>query len=386
MRIPRPCRTTSRVATVAAILAFSSVTFSQVNPLDKKSTSKDAICPLSDSQTQKSIDAFAKMVPTFTQEPRCVNCHGGVNPLVDDPTQSPSDPSAARFEHGPGKVEANGCASCHSNMPLKSDGKTESKWQLATQEHFFLGKDAKTLCKQMRSVFVQGADFIQHFIDDNGNSNFTETAFLGTRGLNDQGQSHVTDYKPEPPLHITQGGLIQLGKDWIAAMGGEFKGDVECGCEPVHYTLRISAENVHIGFVKAHNVMAPIEVPITFHDDGTFTGDDATASFQGTSTAMMCRGQSTNALGLRVSGDAVEEFEKNVMHIKLDKATPDASHLSVQCPYGSASSSHSDAAPVTIDLTLSGKVRESLDYLAPSPPGVISTVRTVIVKRDSAGP
>ena len=96
-------------------------------------------------------------------------------------------------------------------MPPKRDG-TPSTWAMATPEHSFLGKDAKTLCKQMRDVFKQGADFIGHLTDDNGNSNFTGTAFIGNRGLNDQGQSHVTNYKPQPPRRITQGGLISLGQ------------------------------------------------------------------------------------------------------------------------------------------------------------------------------
>ena len=82
----------------ATLLAFSAP--AQINPLDKQSTSKDAVCPLSDAQTQKSIDAFAKLVPVFTQEPRCLNCHGGVDPFSDQLSGTASDPSAPRTEHG----------------------------------------------------------------------------------------------------------------------------------------------------------------------------------------------------------------------------------------------------------------------------------------------
>ena len=72
---------------------------------------------------------------------------------------------------------------------------------------------------------------IGHLTDDNGNSNFTGTAFLGNRGLNDRAKPR-SNYTPQPPRRITQGGLISLGKDWVAASGGEFKGDIDCGCDP----------------------------------------------------------------------------------------------------------------------------------------------------------
>jgi hypothetical protein len=44
----------------------------------------DIVCPLSDEQAQKSIQAFDKIAQVFTGEPRCVNCHGAVNPFGAD--------------------------------------------------------------------------------------------------------------------------------------------------------------------------------------------------------------------------------------------------------------------------------------------------------------
>lgn len=93
------------------------------------------------------------MVPTFTEEPRCVNCHGGVDPFAD-PTN-----------HGGGTQDPKSdCDTCHSEMPGKKGGGT-SKRRLALPEHSFLGKDAVTLCKQMRSGFVEGADFLGPLIN-----------------------------------------------------------------------------------------------------------------------------------------------------------------------------------------------------------------------------
>ena len=40
-----------------------------------------ASCPLTDTQSKKAIDAFAKIAAFVTGEPRCVNCHGGVDPV-----------------------------------------------------------------------------------------------------------------------------------------------------------------------------------------------------------------------------------------------------------------------------------------------------------------
>ena len=221
-------RMTLCVAAATAILGASGA--AQMNPLDKQSTSKDAVCPLSDSQAQKSIDAFAKIVPTLTQEPRCLNCHGGVDPFPTRPRAIPPIP-----------------------VP-RAPRTAREKWRLASartatanasqaRRHFldlghgnpralFSGQGRQGAVQTDAGCIQAGANFIGHLTDDNGNSNFTGTAFLGNRGLNDQGQSHVTNYKPEPPRRMTQGGLISLGNDWIAATGGEFKGDVDCGCSP----------------------------------------------------------------------------------------------------------------------------------------------------------
>src|SRR5947209_14013069 len=55
---------------------------------------KPPVCPLSDSQTQKSIEAFSKIAHFLTHEPRCFNCHGGVNPYMDGAGKDPEDANA----------------------------------------------------------------------------------------------------------------------------------------------------------------------------------------------------------------------------------------------------------------------------------------------------
>ena len=119
-------------AALVSILLPARVVLAQLNPLEKQTTSQKAVCPLSEEQVQKSIDAFAKIVPTLTQEPRCLNCHGGVDPFAN-PTnhaggtvkQEPPQPDP----DNPGKF-LNACAECHSEMPPKNDG-SASQWRLA---------------------------------------------------------------------------------------------------------------------------------------------------------------------------------------------------------------------------------------------------------------
>ena len=359
------------LAVPAAILGIAGLARAQSTP----ATTHGLVCPLSDSQTQKAIDAFAKLVPTFTQEPRCVNCHGGVDPFAN-PTS-----------HGGGTVDpVADCDTCHSEMPAKTGGQA-SKWRLANREHFFLGKNAPTLCKQMKSAFQKGSQFIGHLIDDNGNSKFTEVAFLGTRGLNEAGRDLVDNYKAAPPSKITHGGLIDFGQKWIDAMGGEFQGDESCGCEPAHYAIRIS-DDTRISFLMAHGetVIAPTDIPITFHDDGTFEGQ-ATMQMQGNSVAgwmPVCYGQSSASIVLKASGQAKEQWDESRMTLRIENVSPVSGRGSATCPSVPASAS----APMNgqtqhrmLDFEMQGRVDESGLYTILLPMNVgQAQIRAQIVK------
>jgi len=362
--------------TAVAILGTA---LAQTNPLQKKSTSKNAVCPLSESQTQKSIEAFAKMVPTLTEEPRCVNCHGGIDPFAD-PTK-----------HGGGTEDPKAdCSQCHSEMPSKTSG-VASKWRLALPEHSFVGKDATTLCKQMRSVFMQGADFVGHLIDDNGNSNFTETAFLGTRGLNQLGRSLVDNYRDEPPQKITHGGLVNLGLDWVNAMGGEFEGDESCGCEPAHYAIRGYYEaKITIGtFVQEMATMGPVDIPITFHDDHSFEGE-GTLSFSSAGTGraakVVCQGQSEGGMRVKVLGKAVEEFENNHMLLQVTNVSPLSGVVTERCnvrnPLDGGMYPLKGGDKAAFGFEIEGRVGDAQMTRVPLPaPGTIAILRVEVVKQ-----
>lgn len=369
------------VFVLALMLVMASSVLAQTNPLQKKSTSVSAVCPLSDSQTENAIAAFAKMVPTFTKEPRCVNCHGGVDPFSES------------GKHGGGQMDPDPdfktCDTCHSDMPAKTGG-SPSKWRLSLPEHRFLGKDAKTLCKQMRSVFVQGADFIGHLIDDNGNSKFTETAFLGNRGLNDVGKALVDNYKDEPPKNITHGGLVQLGLDWINAMGGEFEGDIGCGCEPQHFAVRVFYQSkISLPIQQFNTVAAPVDIPITFHDDHSYVGQGAMPQV-GAGRNPACVSESQDSVMIKAFGDAIEEWQRNEMHVALTNASPEVNKSASTCqtPWGLRTffGSNVSAEKELFVFEMPGRVGDTRVQQVPLPTPVASaTIGVQIIRLDSEG-
>jgi hypothetical protein len=265
-------------------------------------------------------------------------------------------------------------------MLPKRNGKP-STWRLPNPEHYFIGKDAKTLCKQMKDVFKEAKDFVGHLTDDNGNSNFTGTAFLGNRG--------IRGADLQPPRNITAGGLVALAKDWVAAMGGEFKGDVECGCEPVHYAIRMSSKtSLSMGPAQYVTEHPPVDIPIVFHDDGSFDGE-GTSTEQGAGTvttfAGVCTGQSTGSIDLRVSGTNIQQWNNNHMDLNIENISDLKMTASAQCPQVGRRSQDgpSESPHVIIPFKFQGQVGEVIDMPMTAPsPGVSSSMRLEIVKQD----
>ena len=145
-----------------------------------------AICPLSESQTKKSMEAFSKIATAISKENRCLGCHGRVNPHIDGTGADPENADAvpSQFEHGAGKVDRKSdCNECHSKMARRTRDGSESVWMTAPDFLSFIGKDATTLCKQIRENLPSAKDFMGHLKDDNGGNNFAGTAFNGDRGL-----------------------------------------------------------------------------------------------------------------------------------------------------------------------------------------------------------
>ncbi len=349
----------------------------------------DALCPLSDSQTEKSIESFANIFPVLTEEPRCANCHGAVNPFIDG-VGDPSDPAAARVEHEGGRMDeateaspGTDCSSCHSNMAAKRDG-SPSTWAVPPPELFFIGKDAPALCTQLHHELDDPGELVEHFRDDRGGDNFIGTAFRGMRGV---GAEQFPEIAPQPPRTIDREGLVALADDWLATTGGEFRGDATyaCGCKPLHYAIRLSAVNeVSAGAVQMRSAMAPVDIPITFADDGTFVGEGA-VNFAGQATVAAgvasCAAQYSSSLEIRASGHVRNDASGLQTSLKLEDLGPAVSSLSAQCPRVAISRPdvQSSTPRTVMDFELVGHVGEVLTYQMPGT-GISSRLRVELVQ------
>src|SRR6188508_1782576 len=66
-----------------------------------------AACPLDFKQQTDSIRAFEPIASFLTREPRCANCHGGVNPFIEGTGPDPEDENvpASTTAHGGGRIQ-----------------------------------------------------------------------------------------------------------------------------------------------------------------------------------------------------------------------------------------------------------------------------------------
>jgi hypothetical protein len=324
---------TSRAKWIAPALAISLLSallaYSTLPPAAALAqNSGGLVCPLSDEQTQNSIQAFDKIAKVFAGEPRCVNCHGAVNPFGAD----------ADKKHGGGKVkpvmktEVNGdtgqpesiqddeatfqqCGQCHSAFP--------GHWQIPPAGLSFVGKEAFTLCKLEHDFFIYNAEkFLEHIERDVDPSNpFIQEAFTGRKGLNDHGQSLATKY-PDPPKGVTRQDLIQMAHDWVDAQGGKFQGETDCGCNTHHYAIGLKETGVNdrvlaTGLMSSHADMSGQgDIPLTFKGDGSFTGEatlleSLTSNINDPIRDAVCSGKGTFPNHMKVTrrvGDADQGF------------------------------------------------------------------------------
>jgi hypothetical protein len=381
-------------ATLAICLILVSVlTYTRPAPAQLTQSDIDLapkVCPLSDRQTQNAIAAYAKMVPTFTKQPRCFNCHGGVDPFSDDGT------------HGGGPIarsDEDKCDTCHSNVPAPT-GPTSSRarlgWRLPNlPDHSFVNRGATELCESMKQAQPTRALFVGHIENDNGDVDFNGVAFTGSRGLNEFGRAlaFTQPFKLEPIEGITHDELVAQAKAWVDAMGGEMQGDKRCGCEPVHQAIEVSYDSKlqvqgGIGNVQAVRTMGPVKIPITFHDDRTFEGE-GTLSSSGNlldrGGRYFCVGQIQSNVKIKVSGDAIEEVGKNHMHIILTNITPEKGSIAEQCnaPFASGVHPMKSGSNASFSFDMKGLFTEpQVDQPVPLQGPVFATIHIKLVDLD----
>lgn len=188
-------------------------------------------CPLTATQELNSIKTFLKMMPVF-RHPRCINCHGGIPKPLPERVQVGrvwQYPIAPPIRHA-GVVDFDStdsnltCEECHA------DG-----WGEASGAPNWTDKTDLQMCRGMHISFDGDAvSFLDHIVRDGGRTPFIKLAFQGKRGLTEGGQTiyetetgRTMTAAPPPGSHQQ---LIQQAKDWVAAQGGSFFEDPDCGC------------------------------------------------------------------------------------------------------------------------------------------------------------
>ncbi len=256
----------------------------------------EPVCPLSDIQTQRAIDAFNALAPIFI-EPRCFNCHGGVSPFGagrNHPAESGFKIVRDPVTHIENVEQTFApCQECHSGLP---------GWRLApalppgpNMQFGTTGapKSPLQLCLQMKHLFPnQAGRFISHMTNDEGGTPFLNIAFEGTMALNKDGldrAQHAEDIPDKTRIRImTRAQMLQHANDWVQAQNEEFSDPDECGCQPLEYALRLRFHGVWTGNAGPETVRfewgtpgpdaaLPL-VPIKFHEDGTVTGESTFTS------------------------------------------------------------------------------------------------------------
>jgi hypothetical protein len=180
-----------------------------------------------------------------------------------------------------------------------------------------VNKDATTLCRQIKGATHTASHFMAHMENDEGSNDFVDTAFLGNRGLS---QLKPEDYRPPS---ITKSEFLQMGRDWIDAMGGQFQGDERCGCEPrhsgwsgqIHAAVQTQVQRprdpgVATGFGLNTVTITVADGKGTYSGDATLNYQDPVASWDGgpITESTKASGAASVAVELQVDVDAAGKY------------------------------------------------------------------------------
>jgi len=213
-------------------------------------------CPLSSRQKARAVKAFKGLAPVF-KEPRCLNCHGAVNPfsidgghgggyidiraetkqflerqgfqsaltIGSDPTGTITAKTIAglkevaesRTEIGDNDLIRQkafdpmraACKECHIDS-----------WIIPMRHNHFVGRSTKDMCVHMKTSSLTNRPdlFLRHMQDDE----LVLEGFKGRKGL-------LEARSAEPP-QMSFATLVKYANDWIDAMGGKFHDPPDCGC------------------------------------------------------------------------------------------------------------------------------------------------------------
>lgn len=182
-------------------------------------------CSLTQAQQRRALDAFDQLLPVV-EHPRCMNCHGGVNPYLD----------RAQGRHLGGRqtdsvtgqpLSNNSCQECHGLLP---------GWDLPGEAMFFVGKSPTDLCKQFKAFAPGGgAEFVKHIELEPGLPHFIKQGFAGDRALNALGEVTYEEQMGRPPTPERPPGnhpqFVTLAQNWVDAIGEQnWNASPDCGC------------------------------------------------------------------------------------------------------------------------------------------------------------
>ncbi|MEO6058035.1 MAG: hypothetical protein ABIQ49_14500 [Gemmatimonadales bacterium] len=144
------------------------------------------------------LEIFQELMPVTTHA-RCVNCHGGVDPL-------------SGRAHGGGAIDPKkySCndGGCHSDA---ADEPRAGHWHQPPTAFLFVGKSDKELCAQY-------ADFVMHagnaqFVDHLEHDPLIEFAFIG---LMAGARDPSTGDPPADPPRMSKDSFVTVAKEWLA--------------------------------------------------------------------------------------------------------------------------------------------------------------------------
>lgn len=222
-------------------------------------------CPLNSRQKVRAVKAFKGLAPIF-QEPRCLNCHGAVNPFsrdgghgggyIDiqeetkkflqlpdfqsalttgsDPTGSITAKTIAGLKEmaeSPTEISDNDLIRRKAFDPMRKVCKECHifSWVIPMRHNHFVGRSAKQMCVHMKtsSLTNQPDLFLRHMQDDE----LVLEGFKGRKGLLESGTA-------EPP-QMSFATLTKYANDWVDAMGGKFHQPPDCGCTAEGIVLEV---------------------------------------------------------------------------------------------------------------------------------------------------
>jgi len=349
----------------------------------------NTVCPLSERQVKAAQEAFSKLSPIF-REPRCLNCHGAVNPFAPESEghhgggqikfQPPTEPGDFLTTFGE-------CNSCHDNF--------KGTWMTPPPDMSWVGLDDPALCRLMKTNSFSAEHFLDHMTRDHGGAPFIATGFEGTRGL-----SNVT---AKPITIMSHAQMIKLTQDWIQAMGGKFRGGPDCGCQPHHYAFQV----YHVGQFDAAGgafdytligQKGEPEANIRFYDDGSLVAKGAGAFITAGTVAepmLLCK---TGGVGRFI----LMTIAGTIKDVPFNPEAPDQSkeHLDVQfegdpgqeaadtfcaTPVGAVGgpTSGHGVQRVVLEYSMDGEVDKAETKPIPlALPGYRGIIRLKIIKKD----